>query len=73
MPTVNPRINITVPIEVAALLRKRARRLNEPMSKTALKMILDAMEADEDIYFAGLGDNRLSEAKEWLPHEEVWE
>ncbi|MCL1925579.1 MAG: hypothetical protein FWF95_00385 [Syntrophorhabdaceae bacterium] len=70
MPTVNPRINITVPIEVAALLRKRARRLNEPMSKTALKMILDAMEADD---FAGLGDNRLSEAKEWLPHEEVWE
>ena len=72
MPTVNPRINITIPEDVNAILRKRARLLNEPVSKTALKMIMDAIEVDEDIYFAGVGDKRLSDTKKWLPHEKVW-
>ena len=72
MPAVNPRINITVPEDVAVILRNKARRQKEPVAKTALKMIMDAMEADEDIYFSQLGDKRLLETKEWLSHEEVW-
>ena len=72
MSTTNSRINITMPPEIAAVLKNKADKHKVSVSRMALNLIVDAMERDEDIYFSELSDKRLSETKEWLSHEEVW-
>jgi predicted DNA-binding protein len=52
MATVNPRINITVSDEVAAILSKTAKQSRKSISKVALELIEWTIEEREDMYFS---------------------
>jgi hypothetical protein len=72
MATTNPRINITVPPEVAAALADKAERNRISLSKAALEFIKDAIERDEDVYFSRLAARREQEHTDWISHEKAW-
>jgi len=72
MPTLAPRINVTVPKDVATLLKKKAKRDKTSLSKTVLDLVMAAMESDEDIYLAKLAEKRESESTRYYSHEEAW-
>ena len=72
MPTLTPRLNITVPAEISALLFQKAKNNKTSMSKAALELIIDAIERDEDLYFSQLADKRERSSKKRIPHEDAW-
>jgi hypothetical protein len=72
MATINPRINITVPQEVADILERKAKQDRLPLSKVALSLLLEAMERDEDIYWLEHAKKRESDNKKWLSHDDAW-
>lgn len=72
MTTLNPRINVTIPQEIANFLEKKAEKNNTSMSKVALELIMDAMERDEDIYYSRIADEREKTTQKWYSHEEAW-
>ncbi len=72
MATLSPRINITIPPEVSATLSKKAELQKKSLSKVALDLIVSAIEKDEDLYFASLGEKRLATTQKWHSHDEVW-
>ena len=73
MPAVSPRINITVPRKIAAELHSKSVKNGVSVSRTALDLLIDAMERDEDLYFSGLADRRETQNKRWLSHAEAWQ
>ena len=73
MATVNPRINITVPNEVAVLLSKTAKQSKKSISKVALELIEWAIEEREDIYFSKTADEIVRSKPKFIPNsEEIW-
>lgn len=72
MPTSTPRLNITVPSEISALLLQKAKNNKTSMSKVALDLIIDAMERDEDLYFSQLAGKRERTSKKRITHEDAW-
>ena len=73
MPTLNPRINITVSSEIAELLSQTARQNKKSISKVALELIEWAIEEREDMYFSKLGDKRLKSKPLFVSdNDDVW-
>jgi predicted DNA-binding protein len=73
MATVNPRVNITVPKEIAVLLRKTARQSKKPVSKVALDLIEWAIEEREDMYFSKISDDIVRSNPKMVPNsEDFW-
>ena len=73
MPTLNPRINITVPYEIANVLSKTAKQSKKSMSKVALELIEWAIEEREDKYFSKIGDNILLTNPKFIPdNDDIW-
>ena len=73
MPTLNPRINITVSSEIAEQLSQTARQNKKSISKVALELIEWAIEEKEDLYFSKLGDNRLKSNPKFVPdNDDIW-
>ncbi|MDR2428203.1 MAG: ribbon-helix-helix protein, CopG family, partial [Candidatus Margulisbacteria bacterium] len=70
--TANPRINITVPPEFAAILDNKARRERVSLSKIALRLIQSALERDEDIYYSKLAADMERKNKKWHTHKDAW-
>ena len=74
MPTLNPRINLTMPSEMAAIISDRAQKQKTSLSKAALELIAKAIELDEDVYFSRIADSveRRSKTK-WVGNsDEIW-
>ena len=73
MATINPRINITVSNEVAAILSKTAKQNKKSMSKVALELIEWAIEEREDIYFSKIADEVVRFNSKFIPNsEDIW-
>ena len=73
MPTLNPRINITVSSEIAELLSQNARLNKKSISKVALELIEWAIEEREDMYFSKLGDDRLKSSPRFVSdNDDIW-
>ena len=73
MATVNPRINITVSEEVAAILSQTAKQSRKSMSRVALELIEWAIEEREDLYFSKIADELTQSNPEFIPNsEDIW-
>jgi len=72
MATTNPRLNITIPKEIADILNKKAVRNKTPLSKVALELLLSAIERDEDVYFSKIAEGREKSNKKWISHNKAW-
>jgi predicted DNA-binding protein len=72
MPTLNPRINITVPGEIAGILNKTAKQTKKSVSKVALELIEWAIEEREDIYFSKIADERARHTKWVKDNDSIW-
>jgi len=70
MTTLTPRLNITMPPDISALLAQKAKRHNVSLSKMALALMVDAMERDEDIHFSKLAEKR--ETQKLVSHADAW-
>ena len=74
MPTIKPRINITVSDEVAAILSKTAKQNKKSISKVALELIEWAIEEREDRYFSKIADSIEQSNPKWIKDsDEIWE
>jgi hypothetical protein len=73
MATDKPRINITTQPEVAAILRKLARREKRSVSSLAHALILQALADQEDKYFSKLAEGNEKSAKKKTGHDEFWQ
>ena len=72
MSTIKPRINVTMPPDIAATLAKKAGMNKMSVSRMALNLIMDAMERDEDIYFSEIAELRERSTKIWIAHSDAW-
>jgi hypothetical protein len=72
MTTINPRINITIPKDIADVLNKKAISKEVPLSEIVLDLIMDAIERDEDIYYSKIAEKREKENKKWISHDKAW-
>jgi predicted DNA-binding protein len=73
MATVNPRVNITVPDEIAVLLSKTAQQSKKSVSKVALDLIEWAIEEREDMYFSKIADEVVRSKPKMVPNsEDIW-
>ena len=73
MATLNPRINITVSDEVAAILSKTAKQNRKSISKVALELIEWAIEEREDMYFSKIADELVRSDPKFIPNsEDIW-
>ena len=73
MATVNARINITIPNEIAVMLSKTAKQSKKSISKVALELIEWAIEEREDMYFSKIADETLRSNPKFIPNsEDIW-
>lgn len=73
MATTKTRINISVSKTTRDILRALAKRDEKPVASKVVDLLEDAIELEEDKYFAKIAEERLHKHKgKWLTHEEVW-
>ncbi|MDR2718966.1 MAG: hypothetical protein LBB89_13005 [Treponema sp.] len=72
MTALNPRINITVPGEIAGILSKTAKQNKKSVSKVALELIEWAIEEREDLYFSRIADERIRRPKWVKDSDSIW-
>jgi len=73
MAVVNPRINVTVPNEIAMILDKTAKQSKKSVSKVALELIEWAIEEREDMYFSKIADETVRSNPIFVPNDEdIW-
>ncbi|MFN7402066.1 MAG: ribbon-helix-helix protein, CopG family [Alphaproteobacteria bacterium] len=72
MTTRNPRINVTVDDETAAILALIAKKQKKTISAAARELIEKALEVDEDAYWLKLAETREAETTQWISHKEFW-
>jgi len=73
MVAVNPRINITVPEDIAMVLSKSAKQNKKSVSKVALELIEWAIEEREDIYFSNIADEIEKSNPKWAKDSDtIW-
>ncbi|MCL1910941.1 MAG: hypothetical protein FWG13_01900 [Leptospirales bacterium] len=73
MPTAKPRINITVPNEIAAMLSKTAKHNKKSVSKVALELIEWAIEEREDMHFSKIADSIEQSNPKWVKdNDKIW-
>jgi hypothetical protein len=71
MPTAKKRVNLTIEDELYAEFEalKRIRR-DASISSLILDLAKEALEINEDLYYAKIAESRLGEKK--ISHSEVW-
>lgn len=72
MPTKNPRINITMNPEEAALLTNLADQENKSVSNLALELILEALDRREDLVLSTIAKVRDRKTAKTVKHKDVW-
>jgi mannose/fructose-specific phosphotransferase system component IIA len=74
MPTENPRLNVTLQPEIAALLAKMAKREKKSISGLTKELLLEALDLREDMALSKLAELREREqkGKKYYSHEEAW-
>lgn len=73
MATAKTRINISVSKTTRDILRALAKRDETPVASKVVDLLEEAIELEEDRYFAKIAEERLRNNKgKWLTHEEIW-
>lgn len=73
MSTTLPRVQVTLPPDIAAALKALAKRDEMSLSSKALSLIRSGLEIYEDMVFDRLASERASEkGVRYLTHDEVW-
>jgi len=72
MPTLKTRINVTLPKDIEAMLKKLAKRDDVPQSTKALELIKMALEIEEDELWDTLAAKRDTPRATFLSHDEAW-
>ncbi len=74
MPTANPRLNITIQPETAALLARLAKREQKSVASLAKELVLSGLEQREDITLSLLAERREAEqkGKKTFTHAQAW-
>ena len=72
MPTSKKRINITFDEDVYDALARLAKSRAKPVAGVGLSLIEEALELQEDFYFARIADKRLARKEKRLAHEVAW-
>jgi len=73
MATLNPRINITVSPEIAAVLNTAAKKDRMSVSKMAAGLLAWAIEENEDLYFSKIADKAERSNPKWVPDsDKIW-
>ena len=71
MPTAKKRVNLTIDDSLLEELEKIKKIRKAPsLSSIVIELTREALELQEDLYFAKIADERKNEAT--LSHEEVW-
>ncbi len=73
MPTTKKRINITVTDEVYDALGRLASERGQPVAGIGARLIEEALEYQEDIYFSRVADRRLGRKEKRIAHVKAWE
>lgn len=74
MPTVHPRINITLKPDVAAILTALADEAEQSVSALARELITEALALREDKALSALADSRDAERRTeaLISHKDAW-
>lgn len=72
MTTINPRINVTLESDIAALLGNLAEKEGKSVSGMAKSLILDALERHEDLALSHLATVREAKGGKTISHDDVW-
>lgn len=71
MATAKKRVNLTIEDELYEKFEELQRLKDEPsMSSLILSLAKNALDLDEDLYFAKIANSRLKEKR--YSHDEVW-
>ena len=73
MPTEKKRINLTVDDRTYRALQRLSAKRTESVSSVSLSLIEQALELQEDFYFARIADERLEGKDKRVSHDEVWD
>lgn len=73
MPTTKKRINISVDDNIFDALERLSKDRRESVAGVSLSLIKQALEYQEDIYFANVADERLAKKEKRIPHDKAWE
>jgi hypothetical protein len=72
MSTENPRIQVMLDSETNGLLTNLAALQKRSISSLAAALIREALEIHEDMLLSQHGDERVTNATEWVSHEDAW-
>jgi hypothetical protein len=75
MSIVRPRIQVTLDADTSGLLATLAQQEHQSVSATAARLIKEALEIQEELYFSRLADERhqaVLKGAKLLSHAEVW-
>ena len=73
MPTSKARINISISDETRRILSRLARRDQMPAATKAERLLVMALELEEDMALAKIANQRLSQKKiKWVSHKDAW-
>jgi hypothetical protein len=68
----NPRLNVTVPEETAAILSLLAKQEVTSVSHIARDLIIEALERREDTILSKLSDDRDTPGTKKVSHRDAW-
>lgn len=72
MATKQPRLNVTLSDDVAAVLESLSKKEKRSMSAIALEMLQKAIDYDEDAYLCTIAEQREETPTKTLTHDEFW-
>jgi len=73
MPTAKKRINITVDDDVYEALERLSGKRDQSVASVGLRLIEEALEYQEDLYFARVADKRLAGKEKRIDHDKAWD
>ena len=72
MPTTKSRLNVSLPDEIKAALRKLAARDHVPEATKAARLIEIALEIEEDQVWDALAAKRDTKGARFVSHQQAW-
>ena len=73
MPTAKKRINITVGDDVYKALERLSGKRDQSVAGVGLSLIEEALEYQEDLYFARVADERIARKEKRVGPDKAWE
>ena len=72
MPTLKPRINITLSNQLDVALLELSRRDKVPRATKAAELLRFAIESEEDQIWDTMAQKRDTKKAKFIPHDQVW-